>query len=406
MNYQGPADNRINLQSPTKAKKKRWLRYVAFLFVVVALAAGLLIWLQPKTPHTQRTSNIQDKNAFRLVAVGDNIPHETVNNAAKTSNGYNYAQFFEPVEKYIKKGDVRFCNSESAVAGEEFGISGYPTFNAPSAFARDLSSVGCNVINLANNHVGDKGAEGISKTREVWESEQPLALSGANRNLSEQNQVSYAQKNGLKIAFVAFSELSNNTTLPSFSVNMFDEDLVSKLLAEARSKADVVIVSAHWGTEDSSSVNETQKTWAKKLADQGADVVIGTGPHVLQPVEFIPTERGKTLVWYSLGNFLSSQLDINQLIGGIASVKISKKNGHISFDEIKFLPTYMHYEWSTQEKASQDLLKRKNLKLYPLDSASDALSRSLHNTSADQELSKVKSIINNGSVEIVPSGSF
>jgi len=329
---------------------------------------------------------------IRLIASGDNLPHETVNAQAKTGNTYNYAQFFEPIAQVFDSSDIAFCNQESPSA-PGLSVSAYPTFNAPKEFAQDLSKVGCNVIGLANNHLNDKGQAGIDGTRGLWDEIKPLAVAGANRSAAEQNKVSYFEVKGVKFAFVAYSEISNSNPAQSYSLNRFDENLVKSQLNEAKTKANFVLVSAHWGTEYSPNANPVQERWAKIFADNGADVVFGSGPHVLQPVKKLPRSGGgETVVFYSLGNLLSSQLDIESLIGGLAVLDIDVASKKI--DSVGFFPTYMHYEWTAAEKAREDLLARKNLKIYPLEQSAEPLAKSQNNTSVQAQTDRITELLN------------
>ena len=143
----------------------------------------------------------------------------------------------------------------------------------------------------------------------------------------------------------------------------------------------------HWGGEDSGVVNQDQQQAAALLASLGVDVVLGTGPHVLQKVDTLPrADGGVTTVWYSLGNMLSSQLDIKGLIGGIATFDIVKKQDErIDIEQLSFVPTYMHYEWTVDEKARNDLAARKNAKIYLLKDAAAPLSRSLFSTTVEEQ---------------------
>lgn len=340
----------------------------------------------PKSPAKQ-------PERIRLIANGDLLPHDSINQQAKTSSGYDYKPFFSEVSRIYDAADISFCNQESPSGGEELGISGYPVFNAPTQFAKDISAVGCNVINLANNHMNDKGAAGIAETRQVWDSLKPLAVSGANRSTAEQNKVQYFEIKGVKFAFVAYAEYSNNASHAPYELNILSQDLVNRQITEANKKADIVLVSAHWGTEYSQGINEAQDKWSKTFASLGADIVFGTGPHVLEPVKRLPREGGKeTIVYYSLGNLLSTQLDIESLIGGFAVIDIDAKTKKVM--QIGFLPTYMHYEWTAQAKAREDLLSRRNLKIYPLASATDALARSQNQTTVKAQKERVSKLLN------------
>jgi poly-gamma-glutamate synthesis protein (capsule biosynthesis protein) len=237
--------------------------------------------------------------------------------------------------------------------------------------------------------MGDKGVAAINDTIDVWSDLKPLAMSGANKSEEDQNKVSYATVKGVKIGFVAFADFNNANSTPAYSVNIYhDQALMTKLVKDARKNADVVIVSMHWGVEDSNTVSADQKTQVNLLSSLGVDIIIGTGPHVLQKAEVVKrSDGGKMVVWYSLGNMLSSQLNINQLIGGIASMDITKSvsTNKISVSNLTFIPTYMHYEWTATEAANSNLLARKNAMIYLLDLAAEPLSRSLFNTSVSTQ---------------------
>ncbi|MEX0932033.1 MAG: CapA family protein, partial [Candidatus Saccharimonadales bacterium] len=258
---------------------------------------------QAEAPSETDAQKNEEANSSKvwLTATGDMLPHDTVNLRAKTESGYNYLQFFSPVASALQNPDLTFCNQEAPSAGATYGISGYPTFNAPTEFARDLAGVGCNVINLANNHVADKGVAALSKTVEIWKNTNDTkAVTGANRNALEQNQVAYFIEGDIKFAFVAFTEFSNNRSIPAQNLNIFSEALVNKLVTEADKNADFVIVSAHWGVEDATEPSANQQKWANLLVKNGADLIIGTGPHVLQPVERVKSNKNEALVWWSL----------------------------------------------------------------------------------------------------------
>lgn len=395
--------------------KRRPKSRIALILVIAALLlTALWLWRArtPSSPPGQPAANVPSTSAqtpsqtIRLMATGDSIPHEAITLRAKQTDGtYNYHPVFEEISRYFQSADIRFCNQEAPSAGEKYGISGYPSFNAPKAFANDLSATGCNLISLANNHANDKGQAAINETRAHWETLKPLAVSGANRSVSERQAVSYFTLKGVKFAFVAYVEYSNNNALVDYGLNILRKELVTAHLTEAHKQAEVVIVSVHWGSEYDSKENAAQRQWAKTFAELGADIVIGTGPHVLQPVERIAANGQETLVWYSLGNFINAQLDIESLIGGIAVMDIEVDSKKIS--TVKFLPLYMHYEWTAEQKAREDLLARRNFKLYPLDQATGPLSRSLHQTTAEAQRQRVKEVLNRlTSVELITSNSL
>lgn len=398
--------NRLRELSP--ARRGTIIAVIASLLVL----AGVAIWSLSTSTHaavpatTSRTSTTAKSSSptpsptearVTISAMGDMLPHDTVHKEALQADGsYSYTPFLSDIQPLIASSGIVFCNQEVPSAGDSFGITGYPSFNAPEQFARDLSTFGCNAINTATNHSNDKGQGGIDGTRAVWDSISPLLISGANRSPEEQNSVMFTNVNGIRFALVSFAEYSNVAVSNDFSVNFFGNDaLVQNLMAQADAGADVVLVSMHWGTEYSNGVNANQQAAAARVAELGADVILGTGPHVLEPVEWIPGANGKqTLVWYSLGNLLSTQLEIPQLIGGVAQFDAVKQpDGAVTIEAPRFTPTYMHWEWTPAEAAAGDLLARRNLHVFPLSSAANALTRSLFSTSVEEQYTYVRSVL-------------
>ncbi len=336
------------------------------------------------TPESKAVSqNMQPKKVessgtLKFVAMGDMLAHDSIVAQAKTANGYDFKPYFKNMRSVYQNADVVFCNPETIATGSTFGISGYPVFNAPSEFSGDLvGGAGCNLLNLATNHVNDRHQAGIDANLENWEKQKNvLAFSGSNRSTAEQNTIKYFTKNGVKVAFLAFADYSNDKNLTDYGVNFYhDAAFVKRLMGEARANADAVVVSAHWGTEDSNAVNADQTAAAQLFADSGADVVIGTGPHVLQPLRYVTTADGrKTLVWYSIGNMLSSQLQVNELTGIIAGFTLTKqKTGGVSVSAPTAHITYMSYDWPAADKAAQKLTTRSNLQLRTLAGSGNAV---------------------------------
>lgn len=308
--------------------------------------------------------------------MGDMLPHDTVHANAGEPGSWNYRQFFDGIQEHLEGASAVFCNQEVPSAGEAFGITGYPVFNAPKEFARDIhTATGCSLVNLANNHTADAGVEGVVQTRAVWDGLDVVSISGANRSQEEQQRIVYGDIDGVSTALVSFAEYSN-LPIDGVSLNLLgDEALIDDLLTEARANAQLLIVSAHWGTEDSHTVNDSQRYYANVFARYGADVVIGTGPHVLQPVEWVDRpDGGRTLVWFSIGNMLSSQLTLEQRTGIIASFDV-EVGDTVTVTNPGGVLTYMHYDWSAEEEAAGDLLARHNLSITPLRDADPLLER-------------------------------
>lgn len=351
---------------------------------------------KPSAMPTPTPTPTATADSVKVIAMGDMLPHDSVNeNALQADGSYNYSPFFEGIKPELDAADVTFCNLEVPTAGVDFGISGYPTFNAPTEFARDLhGAAGCDLVNTATNHTADKGAAGVAATRAAWDALQPSYVSGANRSAEEQRTVPVMEKDGIKIALVSFAEYSN-APIDDVSLNLMSNDaLVQELMTKARETADVVIVSAHWGTEDSHEVNDQQRGFAQRVADLGADVIIGTGPHVLQPVAWLDRSGGgKTLVWYSIGNMLNTQLTLDQRTGVIAGFELTKSDDAVQVTKPTAVLTYMHYDWTPAQEAANDLTARHNLSITPLASADALLSQTTFGVTAAQQFESSSAIL-------------
>lgn len=348
---------------------------VAAGFAIAMTAMNLVIdrSLEGRERNERQVEDMpQPETRISISALGDMLAHDSIVTQAATPNGYDFSGYFNAITPIYQDADIVFCNPETPVAGQELGISGYPSFNAPQEFAQDLIDAKCNMINLATNHIYDKGQSGIDVSRRVWQDAGPRWIHGANSTIEDQ-QVSYATVDGVVVAFVAFADFSNVADVSAGSLNMYrDTQLVNQLMAQARERADVVIVSAHWGEEGSNAVSQDQRDTAARFVERGADIVIGTGPHVLQPVEWVEAGNQKGLVWFSIGNMLSSQLQVNELTGIIAQMDLVKNSSEESFrvENIRAFPTFMSYQWSAQDRSVERLESRSNFQLRPMRDAS------------------------------------
>lgn len=353
------------------------------VMVVATVMIALRLMMKPAgdmsrttPPPAASTKPTPVVHTVTFSAMGDMLAHEAVDVSARTASGYDFTPYFSDVRPLYESSDVTFCNPETLASGSAYTISGYPQFNAPTEFAHDLVAVGCDIFNYASNHVADKGQAALDASLDNWKSLKPLAITGANRSQAEQDTVAYFTKNDIKFAFLAFADFSNLTLPHPYTVNLYhDTALVEKLMKEARANADVVLVSMHWGTEDSTAVNDDQREASQRMADLGADVIIGTGPHVLQPVaELTRTDGRKTLVWYSIGNMLSVQMWVNELTGGVAKWTVTKRDDTVTISNPEFDATFMSYAYRTTTDGGK-IVTRGTLELKPLAQATDGTAK-------------------------------
>lgn len=303
----------------------------------------------PDTAVETTTQPLVSKVSF--VAVGDNLIHDTVYEQAEArgeDGKYDFTYAYENIAPYIEEPDVAILNQETIISTEH-PVASYPCFNSPPEVGDEMLKIGFDVFNLATNHSLDKGEKGLISTINYWK-ERKAITTGAYLN-SEDFVIPVQELNGIKIAYLGFTEQTNGLSLPSDSevvlVYQEDEELLRSKISEAKALADVVIVNAHWGVEYTHTPNDSQKNMAQQLADWGVDVVIGNHPHVIQPVEFVTSTDGshRMLCAYSLGNFISAQARGPRMLGGMLNFNIVKNNtsGQINIEDVKFTGTVTHY---------------------------------------------------------------
>ncbi len=344
---------------------------------------GADIPLRPITaPQTEPL--IPSETRISFVAVGDNIPHDSVISTAKNDaagNGkYDFSKIYAGIAAEVKAADIAFVNQESPVGGETLGISGYPNFNAPSDMVEELIKVGFDVFNIANNHMLDKGEKGYGNTIEYFNS-LPITMIGGYTK-SDYDNIRIIESKGVKIAFLSYTTLVNSGHVNDISnsseyiipyANTAD---ITRQVGIAKEQADAVVVSMHWGNENKFTIASEQTKYAKLCADLGVDAVIGHHSHVPGKVEWVSGESGnKTLVAYSLGNFCSSQLYAKNMIGEMLKFDIVKDaDGVISIENAYVDPVVCHYKTDTSKKDNQDLHVRYEVRMYMLKDYTEEMS--------------------------------
>ena len=285
-----------------------------------------------------------------FLGCGDNIIYSTKGarqNAVEGGRSLNYKPYYDGVSDLIENADISFINQETLMCGEGYSLSYYPMFNSPQDVGHDLVEMGFDVVNISNNHMLDKGADGLDKTIKFWKSMDTLMI-GGYENAEDYDTVRYIEKNGIKIAFLSYTYATNgivkNASSPIVIPYINDEDIIRQA-AIANENADLVFVSVHWGDEGSFTPNDEQIRVAQLFADCGVDAIIGHHPHVIQPVEWIYGKNdNKTLCVYSLGNFMAQQDRDYNMVGGMISFDIvhsSVSEPHL--ENVIFIPTMFHF---------------------------------------------------------------
>ena len=286
--------------------------------------------------------------SIRITAAGDNLLHNTVSFAcALPEGGYDFKPVYANIKKIIEGSDIAFINQEVMLTGE---ASAYPNLAAPAENADALIDAGFNVINLATNHTLDKGVSGLETCLETVHARPFDAVLGAFRTEEESTQLCILEKQGIRFGFLSYTYGLNGYRLPSdkqWKIALIDETKIQNDLAAIRPECDYLIVSMHWGNEYQTTESSYQNELAQLLCDGGADLIIGTHPHVLQPMKWLEREDGhKTLCAYSLGNFVSNQHKRATMLGGILEMELLfEEDGTLKeIASAGVIPTVTHYK--------------------------------------------------------------
>ncbi len=329
---------------------------------------------------------VDNNDVVTFFAAGDNIIHECVYLDAMTAaasvgapSEYYFTGMYGNFADKISSADLAFINAEGPL-DTDGAPNGYPSFNAPKEAGDALVDVGFDIINLANNHMLDyHGAEGLKGTIRYWKTKDVLTVGGYEGE-ADYNTVRTIEKNGITIAILSYTYGTNGNYLPAGTTDLWipyiDDADITRQIAEAKGCADCVIVSMHWGNENDLQPTAEQKRLAKLIADSGADVIIGHHSHTIQPIEWIDGANGhRTLVTYSLGNFLHTQLNSINLVGGTVTFNIVKdaSTGTVTIEDPVFDPTVCHYTANLAVLDSLDYYKRENIMIYRLADYTDAL---------------------------------
>ena len=232
---------------------------------------------------------------------------------------------------------MNWLNQETLV-NDEFAASGYPMFSTPGEITDTLYNLGFRVFSLSNNHSYDKGAAGIEASMAHWAAMPDDVVTVGFYNLETYDNYAYQTVNGITFGYLSYTEHTNGLPTPSGTdygvVYLDDHETIAKQIADMRPNCDVLIVSAHMGTEGTHEVNDFQRETAQWLADQGVDVIIGTHPHVVQNAAWLTGVNGNTtFIVYSLGNFINAQSSRDNVIGAILDVyfdKTTQPDGSVS----------------------------------------------------------------------------
>ena len=330
--------------------KKRKLKVLPFLIIIMLILLSVIIIVSKNnkkgividnsisSDKEEVTDVIDTKKSMSIVMVGDALIHDSIyKDAYIGDNNYDFMSMFTDIGEMIKDYDLRYYNQETIIGGKDLGLSNYPLFNSPDEIGIDLVKTGFNMVSLANNHSMDKGVRGLEYSVNFWKSMDGVITAGSYASLEERNNIKVYDTNGIKYAFLSYTVGTNGIPVPDgkeYLVNVYSDEIAKNDIDSIKDKVDVIIVAMHWGSEYTHTPTDEEKRMAKYLSSLGVNLIIGSHPHVIQPVDYVDD----TLVIYSLGNFISSQrsLGLNKIIGLMVGLSINVENNKVTFDNIKY----------------------------------------------------------------------
>lgn len=347
-----------------EVQRKKRLTITIGISVVALLIVGTIVGVQiskkqkaDKAAEKARQEKLakekeQEEHTIEFLAVGDNIAHQAIRESGMQEDGvWNYDHVYQYVKEDVEAADLALVTQETVFVEDRNQVSGYPSFGTPPEFGDALVNTGFDVVAHATNHIMDKGTKSIEYTMDWWKNNHPeTEILGIHESKETAEEISVIKCKKLKLAMLNYTYGLNGIELPSdkqYLVDVFDEDKAREDIKKAKELADVVIAVMHVGVEYDMDVDEETQQWVDIFLEEGVDIVIGSHPHVVRTMETLTGEDGhKMLVYYSLGNFTSTQNDLPSLLGAMAKITIRKdmKTGEIQIPEHEFVPLLMYYD--------------------------------------------------------------
>ncbi|MBF4695493.1 CapA family protein [Fusibacter ferrireducens] len=313
----------------------------------------------------------EKENTLLLLATGDIMFHSPQITAAydATRNEYDFFPSFSQIAPYVQAADYALANFETTTAGDAYTYSGYPAFNAPDRTLDGIYEAGFDFLSTANNHAFDRKLHGVHRTLEQMD-QRGFDHNGTFNNTDESQHFLIKEVKNFKLGILSityglngFEQAYDSETLYK-NVNLissdYDPDFVQNQLALMdEAGVDTSIVFIHWGNEYQLEPNEAQQILAQNLVLWGADIILGSHPHVIQKNEIVKYNGEDKYVIYSMGNFISNQSrhtltsikNAKYTEDGImVTIKLEKdQNGVTHLSEVKHIPTWV-YKYSESGK--------------------------------------------------------
>ena len=341
-----------------KKRRKLKIRRIFLILAIILIVIFVIYKISKKPVKLKEPEVIIEKPSkkeyqIKLIMAGDALIHDRLYNDAYKNGEYDFKPYLKLIKEKVKNYDLAYYNQETILGGTSIGLSSYPSFNSPQELGDAMIDAGFNMVSLATNHTLDRGEAGALLSREYWNKQDNIYAFGSYSSEVEKKELESKvfEKNNIKYGILNYTYGTNGIPVPygkAYLINLWtdlvdNETYKQTVLSDInnlRDKVDVLIVAMHWGIEYTHTPTDLVKRTAKFLADNGVDIVIGSHPHVIEPVEWIDD----TIVFYSLGNFISAQnsescVNYKCNIGLLSNVTITKtieeNNTTIKIDNIE-----------------------------------------------------------------------
>ena len=351
-----------------KNKGQYFVLILLFFFSFVSVTVWYFLSLNRDEGEIRENTDLVEEEKIEklsLVMVGDNLIHDKIYCYAKTADGYDFRPILSKIKPIVSAYDVAYYNQETILGGSALGVSSYPSFNSPQEVGDAMVDAGFNLVSLATNHTLDRGIKAVLASRTYWDSQDGVLAVGSYASWADRDKVVVKEKNGITYTLLNYTYGTNGIRVPEGSeylVNVWPvlgrdpstdsqyqayKEQVKKDVDAVRGQVDLLMVAMHWGVEYQYVPSLYQKDMAEYLASLGVDIVIGTHPHVVEPITWI----NQTLVIYSLGNFLSAHevVDMGNRVGLMSMVEVWKQGGKIELKNLKNELLYTYYTANYQD---------------------------------------------------------
>ena len=340
------------------------------MLVIIGFISGSFLFLKDKEKvevkdDARPTIQEEDKQMATLTFVGDLLFETNYYNAI--NSGEVEEQYFRLVKNYFFKDDLSIGNMEVVIGSEDMPVRGGDNYNfsAPIWVGDLVSSLDFEVLSTANNHAYDQGSAGIISTIDYYKNHTDILTVGTYKTREDTTKQHILEINGIRFGLIAYA-MGTNVKMEKdkeYMVSLYKQSGSNSVTAEDKARmkeeieslnrnVDVTILLMHWGSEYTFEPNATQKELAHFFNSLGVDIIVGNHSHNIQPIEWILGEN-KTLVYYSLGNFVSADEYIERTnetfnnayqIGLLSSLVVTKENNHITIDNITTEPIINYYD--------------------------------------------------------------